>query len=317
MNLSLLHIGKIRLEHPILLAPMVEVTDAAYRQICREAGAALAYTEMLNIGAILHPNVQTQRLMQTYPGESPKAIQITGRTVEEFEKVVPFLEGFDIVDINCGCPSTRITDNASGSFLLQEPEKIAGMIRVLKKAGFVVTAKIRLGFKNNNVLEIARRIEEAGADALTVHARLAWHGNSVPADWSWIEKVRKSVRIPVIGNGDVDSGKKADVMLKIADGVMIARGAIGNPLIFTQILQYLKTGEESKLNIKENIASFKRYLELTEKYEIIDLPRIKYLGGNFFKEIKGAGKMRNSIMKCKTFEEIEEFVNDVLYQINA
>src|SRR3989338_1089789 len=155
-----LRIGTFTLKHPILLAPMVDVTDAAYRQICREAGAALAYTEMLNVGAILHPNRKTQQLMQTYPRESPKAIQITGRTVEEFEKVIPFLKGFDLVDINCGCPSTRITDNASGSYLLQEPEKIAGMIRVLKKVGFVVTAKIRLGFKNNNVLEVAKQIEK-------------------------------------------------------------------------------------------------------------------------------------------------------------
>ena len=120
-----LKIGSLEIKNRIFLSPMVEVTDAAYRQICREAGAALAYTEMLNIGAILHPNPKTQQLMRTYSRESPKAIQITGRSVEEFKAVLPYLKPYDLIDVNCGCPSTRITDNESGSFLLKNPYKIA------------------------------------------------------------------------------------------------------------------------------------------------------------------------------------------------
>src|SRR3989338_121781 len=144
-----LKIGKVILKNRLFLAPMIDVTDAAYRKVCREAGAGIAYIEMINIGAILHPNKKTQTLMKTYPGESPKVIQITGRSVTEFKAVIPFLKSYDIVDINCGCPSMRITDNESGSFLLKNPEKIHEMIRTLKEAGLTVTVKIRLGFKNN------------------------------------------------------------------------------------------------------------------------------------------------------------------------
>lgn len=306
-----LKIGNLKLKNRLFLAPMVDVTDAAYREVCLEAGAGIAYIEMLNIAAILHPNKKTQSLMKTFSGESPKAIQITGRCIEEFKAVVPYLKQYDLVDINCGCPSIRITDNESGSFLLKNPQKIAEMIKVLKKAGLTVTAKIRLGFKENNVLEIAKAIEAAGADALTIHARLAWHGASVPADWSWIAKVKKHLTIPVIGNGDVDSPQKALEMLKVADGVMVARAAIGNPFIFKQILHYAKTGEELPFDFNLNLAYFKRYLELAWKYDIVDLSRIKYIGSSFIREVKGAAKMRQSLMACKTIEETESYISEI------
>ncbi|MEK6825556.1 MAG: tRNA-dihydrouridine synthase [Nanoarchaeota archaeon] len=308
MNLKPLRIGNITLKNRIFLSPMVDITDAAYRQICREAGAGLAYIEMLNIGAILHPNPKTQMLMKTFDKESPKAIQITGKTVEEFKRVLPYLKSYDLIDINCGCPSTRTTDNESGAYLLKDPEKIAEMIKVLKQAGHTVTVKIRLGFKNNNVMEIAKIIETAGADALTIHARLAWHGNNVPADWQWIAKVKEAVKIPVIGNGDIDSPKKAEAMLEIADGCMIARAAIGNPFIFKQIIHYAETGEELAFNFQENFKYFDRYLNLTKKYNVIDIPKIKSIGSNFLREVKGASKLRQELMQCKTIQEIESFI---------
>ena len=258
-SMKLLKIGKLKLKNPLILAPMVDVTDLPYRLICRRAGASLAFTEMLYIDAILHDNRKTLNLMKTNKEDRPIGLQITGNSEEEFKKFVESKKwkNFDLIDLNCGCPSLRITGSEAGSFLLKNPEKIARMIEILRKTGKVVTAKIRLGFRKNNVLQVAREIEKAGADAVTVHSRLAFQGRDVPADWSWIKKVKNEVKIPVIGNGDIFSGKDARKILEICDGAMIARGAIGDPLIFERGLRYLESGvEEGELNVERNL----RYL---------------------------------------------------------
>lgn len=306
-------IGNIRLKNRLLLAPMVDVSDLPYRLICRKAGAALCYIEMLNIGAILHENEKTTKLMKTCANDKPVGIQITGHDIKQFKEVVPYLwkKGYDLVDINCGCPSIRTLDNESGSFLLKKPEKIASYIKVLKNVGFVTTAKVRLGYKNNNVIKIAKMIEKSGADALTIHARLAHDSYKIPADWKWIAAVKKEVGIPVIGNGDVSSGKSAAEMLEITDGAMIARAAIGDPLIFKRILYYLKTGKENEFDFYANIEVFSEYLNLAKKYEVIDLARIKFAGAHFLRNVQGARKLRAEFMQKKSFEEIMEFADSV------
>lgn len=303
-------IGKIKLKNPLILAPMVDVTDLPYRILCRKAGAALAFTEMIYVDAILHENKKTKQMMKTLKEDSPLGLQITGNGVEEFEEFVSRKElwkDYDLIDLNCGCPSVRITGNEAGSYLLENPEKIAAIIRILKKTGKPITAKIRLGFKKNNVLEVAKMIEKAGADALTVHARLAVDGKDVPADWKWIARVRKEVKIPVIGNGDVIDGKSVSEMMKICDGVMIGRAAIGDPMIFERILNYLKNGKEGEIDTKENLKLLLEYLKLEKKYfgEDADLGKIKYVGGKFFRGFQGAGKKRAELMKCKNLMDIE------------
>lgn len=308
-----LKIGNIRLKNPLVLAPMLDITNLPYRLVCRKAGASLAYTEMINVPAILHENEKTKAMMKTCEEDSPLGIQITGNNLKEFEKVVPYLKksGYDLIDLNCGCPSERITENESGSCLLMQPEKIAKMIKILRKANLPVTAKIRLGFKKNNVLETARTIQKAGADAITVHARLASQGYDIPADWNWIKKVKQSVKIPVIGNGDIITPQKAEEMLEQTgcDGVMIARGAIGDPLIFERTLHYLKTKKAESFNFKKNIKSFQEYLKLSEKYKLgkINFVNIKHLGCKFIKNIEGASKLRNELMQLKNFDEIKSF----------
>ena len=306
-----LQIGKLKLKNPLILAPMLDVTDLPYRLLCRKAGASLAYTEMLNAQAILHENKKTKQMMQTCKEDSPLGIQVTGNDVSDFKKLIPYLKKYDLVDINCGCPSDRIISNNSCSCLLKTPRKIAKIIKFLKSQKLIVTAKIRLGFEKNNVLEIAKAIEKAGADAITIHCRLASQGYDIPADWNWIAKVKKEIKIPVIANGDIFTGKDAKEALKIADAIMIGRAAIGNPLIFKEISDYLKTGKETKASFKERIDYFKKYLYLSKKYEIIDVPRIKYLGCNFIKNTDGASKLRNKLMQLKTFEEIRDFVDNL------
>lgn len=306
-----LKIGNLKLKNPLLLAPMVDVTDLPYRMLCRKTGAAMAYTEMLYIDAILHENKKTLNLMKTSKEDKPIGIQITGNTPEEFEKVIPYVRTYNLVDINCGCPSLRITGNQAGSYLLKHPEKIAMMIQILKNEGLTVSAKIRLGFQKNNVMKVARAVEKAGADALTLHARLAIHDSSVPADWNWIKKVKRNLGIPVIGNGDVFTPHDAEKMLEIADGVMVARAAIGDPLLFRRILHYFKTGKEIQTTPQQSLRQFQLYLKLTRKYGLVDLARIKYLGSNFIKGFSGASAKRQQLMALKNVDEVDGFVKTI------
>jgi tRNA-dihydrouridine synthase B len=312
MKLKPIKIGKYTIKRPIFLAPMVDVTDMPYRAICRKAGAGMAYTEMLYVDAITHENKKTKQLMEIdKKKEKPSGIQITGNNIEEFKKVIPYLKKYNIVDLNCGCPSVKIVGNEAGSYLLKNPEKIADIVKLLKKSGLVVTAKIRLGFDNNNVIEIAKIIEKAGASAITVHGRLAKDSNKIPVQLDWIAKVKKAVKIPVIGNGDVISGKTAEEMLKVCDGVMIGRAALGDPLIFDRINCYLKNGKEKEKDVKGNLKLFLEYIKLCKKQELIDLHRIKYIGTCFLRGFDGAAKMRANFMSLKDIDEIKNFVKNI------
>ena len=222
-------IGNIKLKNRLFLAPMVDVTDCAYRLLCRDEGVAMAYTEMIYVDAILHENSRTLKLMKIGgKDDRPVGLQVTGNSVNEFTKFskLKILEDYDLIDINCGCPSTRIVGNEAGSYLLKNPEKIASMIRTLKDHGLTVTAKIRLGFKNNNVMEVSKVVEKAGADLLTIHARTAQQKYSDAPDWDWIAKVKKEIGIPVVGNGGIVNGATAEKMLDICDGAMVASAAI-------------------------------------------------------------------------------------------
>ena len=307
-----LKIGNIKLKNPLFLAPMVDITDLPYRLICRKAGAAMAYTEMIYISAILHKNTKTQNLMKTSKKDFPIGIQITGNSIDEFKKVIPHLKHYDLVDINCGCPSIRITGNQAGSYLLSHPEKISKIIKILKQADLTVTAKIRLGFKTNNVLKVSKAIEKAGADALIVHARLAVDGRSIPADHKYTKFLKQKISIPIIANGDIFAPEKAAELLDFTDGIMIARGAIGDPLIFKRTLHYLESKRHLYTTFKQNIQYLKLYLSLIKKHKmLIDLNRIKYISSNFIKDVYGASKIRQKIMNLKSLIEIKDFINTV------
>jgi tRNA-dihydrouridine synthase B len=154
-------IGKIKLKSPVILAPMVDVTDLPFRLLCKKAGASLVYTEMLYADAIIHENKKTLNLMKIDKSEHPIGIQVTGNNPQEFEKLIKYTKKFDLIDINCGCPSIKLIGSQAGSYLLNDPKKIGEMIKILKSSGKPVTAKIRLGFKNNNVVEIAKEIEKS------------------------------------------------------------------------------------------------------------------------------------------------------------
>jgi nifR3 family TIM-barrel protein len=305
-----LKIGDLKLKNPLLLAPMVEVTNLPYRVLCKKAGAALTYTEMTYIDAILHKNKKTQDMLKTVKEDKPVGLQVTGDDETEFSKILPIIKKYSLVDINAGCPSIKITGNKAGAYLLNSPNKIVSMVKTLKKQDKPVTVKIRLGFNKNKGLEIAKMIEKAGADALTVHGRLAIQSNSTPADWTQIEKIKKNLGIPVIGNGDISSPESAAKMLDIADGAMIGRAAIGDPLIFKRILYYLKTGKEQDKE-QNQIKQLNFYLKLYKKYKLEEISKIKYTGTNFLKGMQGAGELRNEFMQLHTLSEMQEFVKNL------
>lgn len=306
-------IGDIKLKNGLFLAPMVDVTDCAYRLLCRDYGAAMAYTEMIYVDAILHENSRTNSLMKIASSERPIGLQVTGNNADEFTKLskLKLLDDYDLIDINCGCPSSRIVGNEAGSFLLNDPNKIASMIKILKNTGRTVTAKIRLGYKNNNVMEVSKKIEKAGADLLTIHARTASQKSSDKPDWSWIAKVKREIGIPVVGNGGVVDGASAKQMLEICDGAMVASAAIGNPFVFREILRFLKTGKEKEITKKEKITCFLEYVKLASKYDVFDTSRVKYIGTNFLKGFDGASDARVSLMKTKSIKDVRALLKSL------
>jgi len=312
MKSRILKIGNFKLENPLFLAPMVDVTDLAYRLICRRAGCGMAYTEMLQVEALNRAEKNLKYKTLTNSEDKPLGVQITGRRISDFKGVVPKLRGYDLVDLNCGCPGHLTIDHGSGSYLMKNPDKISKIISLLKDNGLNVTAKIRLGFNKNNVFEVAKKIELAGADAITLHARLVSDGRGVPADWKWFEKVKDKIGIPLIGNGDVFKPEDAEKILEVCDGVMIARGAIGNPLIFKQTLDYLKTGKYEENNYGENLKFYLDYLNLAKKYGLLKMSKVKYIGGKFLRGFEGAPEIRNEFMRLRSFEDVESFVRKLV-----
>lgn len=308
-------IGNINLKNRLFLAPMVEVTDCAYRLLCREQGAAMAYTEMIYVDAILHENARTLKLLKIAGKEDrPVGLQVTGNNINEFTKFskLKLLDDYDLIDINCGCPSTRIVGNEAGSYLLKSPDKIASFISVLKDQGLTVTAKIRLGFKNNNVLEVSKAIEKAGADLLTIHARTAQQKYTDAPDWKWIAKVKKEIGIPVVGNGGIINGRAASEILDICDGAMVASAAIGNPFIFREILRYLKTGKEKEVSKDDRISGFLDYVEFAKKYDVLEMSRVKYVGSKFLKGFDGASSAREKLMRVKDVKDVKEMLKTLI-----
>ncbi len=245
-----LQIGNVELPNPLILAPMAGVTDLPFRLLCREQGAGLVCMEMISAKAISFHNRNTKKLMQIAPGEQPVSLQLFGSDPKIIGEVAREIEEqpFDILDLNMGCPVPKIVGNGEGSALMKEPKLVEQIVReTVRAVRKPVTIKIRKGFDDNhvNAVEIAKIAEASGAAAVAVHGRTREQYYSGKADWDIIRRVKEAVRIPVIGNGDVDSPKQAKRLFEETgcDGIMIGRGARGNPWLFGEILTYLETGE--------------------------------------------------------------------------
>lgn len=253
-------IGGVEIDNPFVLAPMAGVTDLPFRKLCKEQGAGLICTEMVSAKAISFHNKNTEALMEIDPSEHPVSLQLFGSEPELMAEVAKSIEDrpFEILDINMGCPVPKVVNNGEGSALLKDPKLIGKIIKAVSGAvQKPVTAKMRIGFEGYPVdpVEIAKIMEDSGAAAIAVHGRTRQQYYSGQADWDTIRKVKEAVRIPVIGNGDVDSPEKAEALLKETgcDGVMIGRAVRGNPWIFRELNHYFQTGEKLQRPSAEEI----------------------------------------------------------------
>jgi len=297
-----------------LLSPMAGVTDVAFRTLCHRYGAALTYTEFVHSRAVVAENKKTLEMLQTSKEESPVAVQLFGNNIYDVINAAKLCQKkFDIVDINCGCPAWKVIRSGAGSALLNNEEKIKEIISKLSQnIEIPISLKIRKGLneQNINAIQIAKTAEQAGASAIAIHGRTQKQGYSGKADWEIIKKIKQSVSIPVIGNGDVFTPEDFKKRLKESgvDYIMIARGAIGNPYIFKQINDYLKTG---KYDEKNKIELFFEYLALAKKYKL-SFKQIKNQAISFTKGIPKSAELRKKLSQTKSTEEIEEILKKLI-----
>lgn len=312
-------IGNIEIKNRVVLAPMAGYSNTTFRKIIKSMGAGLIYAEMVSDKAIIYDSKKTLDMLKMSDEERPIAQQIFGNDKDDLLKAALIIEEKmhpDIIDINMGCPVKKIVSQGSGSALLKDPNKIYEIVKnLVDNLHTPVTVKIRLGYDKINVLEVAKKIEEAGAKAITVHARtqkVFYSGNAL---WEYIKLVKDNLSIPVIGNGDIRSPEDALRMLKETgcDAVMIGRGVLGNPWLIRQTVDYLEKGTyEKNVPYQEKIDMMRTHLSILEK-DKDEKRALLEIRSNILFYLKGmprSKEMKNEFMKCNTKDEILNLINE-------
>lgn len=319
--MSRLTIGDVTLDNNVILAPMAGVTDLPFRLLCREMGAGMVCMEMVSAKAIYYNNKNTEELLAVHPKECPASLQLFGSDPEIVAEMAARIEErpFSVLDFNMGCPVPKVVNNGEGSALMKNPklaEKLlAALVKAVKKP---VTVKIRKGFDDRcvNAVEIARIAENCGVAAVAVHGRTRSQYYSGRADWEIIRQVKEAVKIPVIGNGDVDSPWAAKAMLESTgcDGVMIGRAAQGNPWIFRETVGFLEDGsllpgpdKAEKRELVLRHADLQR--EVKGEYTAVREMR-KHLAW-YTSGMPHSARFRGMINSIETFEELRAGVEEI------
>jgi tRNA-dihydrouridine synthase B len=317
-------LGKIKIEKALLLAPMEDVTDIAFRKLCKELGADVVYTEFVNSDGLIRNNKKTAQKLEITEEERPVGIQIYGGNLEPMIEAAKIAEekNPEIIDINAGCWVKKIAGRGAGAGLLKDPCYMQKMVEEIVKAVKIpVTVKTRIGWDSDsiNILDVAKRIEDAGAQALTIHCRTRVQGHSGDADWSWIPRIKEVIKIPVALNGGVftpEDVKRAYEETN-ADAVMIARGAIDHPWIFREAKELLIGGEYIPVLVEERIETALRHLKyslsIRETRSAI-IPFRKYYAG-YLKGLPNNKEIRQELYQQLEYAPIEEILYRYMEQV--
>lgn len=325
MYLKKLKIGNVQLENNLILAPMAGITDLPFRIITEKFNPGLVCTEMVSSKAIYYGDEKTKKLLKTDGEKRPISMQIFGSDPETMAySAKKISEIADILDINMGCPAPKVVKNGDGSKLLLDLKKAEEIIQaVVRNSSVPVTLKFRKGWDNQNIVacDIAKIAEDNGISAITIHGRTRDEFYTGKADLDIIKKVKETVEIPVIGNGDITDEETAKRMFEYTgvDGIMIGRGAIGNPWIFEQIEYYLETGNKlSAPSNKEKYDILKEHIELCvrEKGEKIAINEMRKHIAYYTKNLKDASLFRAKINQIDNKEELIEILEKLFLQIN-
>ncbi|MCR4335227.1 MAG: tRNA-dihydrouridine synthase family protein [archaeon] len=293
------------------LAPMAKVTALPFRLMCVKQGAGLVITEQINATQIArNPDPFTNNeffTIKTVPEEKPVGVQLFGTEEKDFISAVEIVEkNFDLLNVNCGCPAPRETSIGAGAALLKNPDKIVSILKAIKSVSTKpVTAKIRLGWHSNDSLKIVRKIEKTECDAIMVHGRTASQKYMGKADWKAIRKIAESTSIPIIANGDVNSGETGMQLLEETkcEFGMIGRSAMNNPFVFREINEFEK-GNDWKPSAEEKIEGFFDYFEQCKKFDMIKISDLKAKAIQFTKGIEFSKQTRVKLIEAKNEKEI-------------
>lgn len=321
-------IGNIEIKSKIVSGPMAGFTNLPYRKMVKEFGAGLVYAEMVSDKALCYKNENTWQMLRISKDEHPVAMQLFGHdldTMVEAAKIIDKYCDCDIIDINMGCPVPKVLKAGAGSNFMREVENAYLVTKaIVENVSKPVTCKIRLGWDKNsiNCVEFAKLMEKAGVKAIAIHGRTKSQMYDGTADWSYIKKIKESVNIPVIGNGDIKTYLDAKRMLDETgcDAVMIARGALGNPYIFTQIKEYLENGIViPEWTIEERIETCKRFaIDLVDYYqnELVAMKEMRTHASWFLKGQRNANKYKVRVCQVTTLKELFDVLDEYLNSLN-
>ena len=307
-------IDKLSFDNPIyVLAPLAGFTDLPFRSVVKKFGADLTVSEMLSSNALAHGSKKTLHMLKKSSLEDPYSVQISASEVDMARRAVEVLnekEGIDIIDLNCGCPVPKVVGHGSGSSLLLNLPLMGDIIKTIKETSNkqLTSVKIRLGFEEKNHVDIAKMVEDSGADFLAVHGRTRAGKFKAPVDYDAIKEIKEAVGIPVIANGDIDSYEKAKWVLEHTgtDGVMIGRGAVGAPWIFHQ----LRTGEEHvELALKHEII-MEHYDKMIEFYGAHGVAMFRKHTHTYTKGYRGASILRNEVNTITDIQEYRDIIDN-------